>query len=29
MTVTTGSIQRSGDVKFNPVAYTLTLGYRF
>lgn len=29
MTVTTGSIVRSGDVKFNPVAYSLTLGYRF
>lgn len=29
MTVTTGSIQRSGDVKFNPVGYSLALGYRF
>lgn len=29
MTVTTGSIHRSGEVKFNPVSYSLTLGYRF
>lgn len=29
LTVDTGSIQRSGEVKFNPVAYSLTLGYRF
>lgn len=29
MTVTTGSIVRTGDVKFNPVGYSLALGYRF
>lgn len=29
LTVNTGSIERSGDVKFNPVTYSLTLGYRF
>jgi outer membrane protein len=29
LSVTTGSIHRSGEVNFRPVTYSLTLGYRF